>query len=105
MNATHTPGPWEADTADFPIIIRNLHEGEPDVVVARIDEHDAVASDRAEANARLIAAAPEMRELLAHVFSLWAAPNGDGHAVVDHDALTKLQDAANTLLARIDGEG
>jgi len=58
MNTKHTPGPWSInryDTYDKDIVIR-----EPGV---RVD-FDDVDQDEQEANARLIAAAPELLEAL-----------------------------------------
>jgi hypothetical protein len=69
----HTPGPWAVD-APFPVVTANK-DGRP-VVIAdaqyRNNEHPGamVMKDEGMANARLIAAAPELFEACA---SVWAA--------------------------------
>lgn len=62
----HTPGPW---SSDWQFIVANDPNGvHPDIYIAEISESDdegRVASDeQQQANARLIAAAPELLKAL-----------------------------------------
>lgn len=70
MTTKHTPGPWEpisdnGDLFNIAVISRGA-----DCVVVRVDRrNDANVAycDRAEADARLIAAAPDMLQLLKQI--------------------------------------
>lgn len=67
---THTPGPWRLDnniaygwkTNPFSITVRK--RGVHSTTVANIPAKQTISRDEAEANARLIAAAPELLEAL-----------------------------------------
>jgi uncharacterized protein YbjT (DUF2867 family) len=71
----HTPGPWKIgetfSDGDIQILIPNEMG-----TVCMVHNHAAIASDpdfmeeQAQANARLIAAAPELLELVKHVAGL-----------------------------------
>lgn len=66
MSAQHTPGPWTSHVVRVQRAIVGRH-GEP-VAYTRADlERDDVD----EANARLIAAAPELLEALLHCVRFW----------------------------------
>jgi hypothetical protein len=65
----HTPGPWEADHNDWPIIINGPEDEAERNVIAIIDACDSRSAEytencypieRAIANARLIVAAPAL---------------------------------------------
>jgi hypothetical protein len=66
----HTPGPWRRSNGWSPTFSvvdhENIYGPAPVGVVAKVvrASQDGVYSDEKEANARLIAAAPEMYELL-----------------------------------------
>lgn len=66
--ATHTPGPWEVlRIEDVLAIMPDPITGRPDTFlgIATIQEHDGERSSRrVEANARLIASAPQLLEAL-----------------------------------------
>lgn len=87
MSAAHTPGPWFEDEAGI------CADGYGAVAVARLpEEYFGYGEDAPEsvlavhsANARLIAAAPELLEALVAVLSDWDAHGGA--------ALTKAQAA------------
>jgi hypothetical protein len=56
----HTPGPWEVDRYYWTLQRRLFGDDEPEVqIIGRISETE---DDEREANARLIAAAPELLE-------------------------------------------
>lgn len=90
----YTPGPWQEIPREK-IGIKNpskrfivagdyADEGEPDLIV------EVVAGDEVEANARLIAAAPELLEAAENVFKVYADPETD---VMDLDrAINRLAD-------------
>ena len=67
MSAKHTPGPWIADGS----MVVETANGD---CIARIDEF--APDDVVEANARLIAAAPELLDAI-HAALEWAAPMKD----------------------------
>ncbi len=64
MKSKHTPGPWEVDRYYWTLQRRLFGDDEPEVqIIGRISETE---DDEREANARLIAAAPELlAELIA----------------------------------------
>lgn len=95
-----TPGPWR---------IGESHGG-GSVDIKEANNHKLIATAitvgdhaQAQANARLIAAAPEMAAALA-MANLPFTQHSAGYALVDLDDITKLRNTARALLARIDGE-
>lgn len=101
MKTQHTPGPWEIAEDRF---IRNI-EGQ---TIAEVQEwHQFVTQckdgtldiDKEEmpwkANARLIAAAPELLEILKE--SVWYIDFGDSGAIEWHEQMEK-------LIAKIEGD-
>lgn len=101
MAAKHTPGPWDyAPTAgnhDFSIYAAET--GRRDIALVR---------DFNEANARLIASAPEMREALLFIIDANARLI-DAQAVAENnqdmlaEELDGMARVAGSLLAKIDG--
>jgi len=77
-NGVHTPGPWVIDPCWD--ILGNTYDGNG--MVCQITT-DAVPRDEAEANARLIAAAPDLLEALREATS---ALKGNGYGVEDLEA-------------------
>lgn len=67
---THTPGPWECDTVDQPIVINGPADAEGHDVICTIMDSEcknqtyAYPPEVAAANARLIAQAPALLDLL-----------------------------------------
>ena len=64
---THTPGPWTADVTDWPLVVNDARED----VIATIPESESRYSRQAEANARLIAAAPELLDALTGLLAVY----------------------------------
>ena len=70
MNAKHTPGPWNIGSSDLPVSRMSIHcKGHKDSchsTVALMVSRGAIgiSPDEEFANARLIAAAPELLEAL-----------------------------------------
>lgn len=89
----HTPGPWVAESFD-----RFVREEATGGTIARVCENDGHTDEKArrampfKANARLIAAAPEMYEALK-----WALARLEGH-----DEQTENTDI-RAVLAKVEG--
>ena len=98
MTKQHTPGPWihnpraEPQNADRHICV-NIPSGFARVI-ALVKQ---TAVDDAVANARLIAAAPEMYDFLAHLDELWTLQAGHKASLDDDRARLR------ALLAKIEG--
>jgi hypothetical protein len=79
MSAKHTPGPWKAGTArrssNFGDMAAFVHGPGP-AKIAKVwsgDPSDETNGNKAEANARLIAAAPDLLEALKDIVEQWDA--------------------------------
>ena len=93
----HTPGPWLV--AQHPNSKRSIFD-KRGAFVAKVDVGFAVPDPMLEANARLIAAAPELLEqLIAAVTRLKAKDNGTNH--MD----PKLIQSIESVIARATGKG
>ena len=90
MNAQHTPGPWHVFTEDGSV---GTIEAENGVVVAQAQQTRSLRQDLKQverrANARLIAAAPELLEALEYF-----KRHIGGDASCDLQTLLHLADAA-----------
>lgn len=101
MNTTHTPGPWTVEIEDHAApsnsFAANVYSGEPwngtYSSVARVPQPDPVWSDErraeVEADARLIAAAPDLLAQLREVdvaLQFWLETYGD----VPNDGMVRL---------------
>lgn len=77
MSAGHTPGPWRLEQTACLSVVADGHLGALAELRSRLDYggmHPAVAATR-EANARLIAAAPELLEALRHLEMVSGQPS------------------------------
>ena len=106
MNTNHTPAPWKAVKADRGYIITS-EEHAYDIAVVR----DIATKFDNEANARLIAAAPELLEGLKRATSYLADLNGcdwikgDDPASIDMRQRSKaLQSICFAVIAKATGE-
>ena len=99
MNVTHTPGPWNRTNLTVHTVSTNTLGalGIARVFEAGIETEAADSVFQATANARLIAAAPEMFALL-RGFAETAIPHEDGCICVRCEPVT----TTRALLARID---
>lgn len=94
---THTPGPWRLDnniaygwkTNPFSITVRK--RGVHSTTVANIPAKQTISRDEAEANARLIAAAPELLEALQAIVK----------SLVDQDDEGMIEHAQQMIDARV----
>jgi hypothetical protein len=93
---TWTPGPWHVETKTDSLF---THDSAPFHRVVAGDENLGVYPHK-EADARLIAAAPEMAELLEENYGPLLA--GDWYA--DYDAASERLGRIRALLSRIRGE-
>jgi hypothetical protein len=110
IRTSHTPGPWTASLADaggfshinaptwgalakVPVML----EQEPPKPLARL-----VKSEEGEANARVIAAAPELLEALQHFFT-WHAENFEDFDDETNKQLLCLANEAETAIAKAEG--
>lgn len=104
MNTKHTPGPWRATRANAQTM---PFQYDPPAVFAGDLKPVAVVhyggsyagSEEAEANARLIAAAPELAEAVRGILSLIENPDECGFAYSDD----KEVEFARAVLAKIGG--
>lgn len=93
--AKHTPGPWHIDEDPRPGMEWNRHiNSAPAMTVCFMAHSDGNAPERDAANARLIAAAPELLEALRAIIS-------DG---MHCDVVPHLQDKARAAIAKATGE-
>ena len=97
----HTPGPWEADFETYPIMVRSQSETWPLVDELGNEEGRAgvfiANTGDNKANARLIAAAPELLEALKQIVNVWDT-NPD---VITYAELTR---SARAAIAKATGE-
>lgn len=93
MSGKHTPGPWTTDKADHDAPYQDIkikagkHHTVCTVWIDDAPVHDF--NSLQEANARLIAAAPDLLEALRKVVALWdhhASAHGDGIIYPLHEA-------------------
>ena len=97
--ASHTPGPWRIDCIEDRVFYIEAEQGKawnnPTIchLFADVTPEDSVtigpwleAFDNAEANARLIVAAPD---LLFALENLLAVKNGEGGTVFDSDEIAR----------------
>lgn len=95
MASQHTPGPWTVGRSGITVITENWSVSVPLRLPEPGEEHDMC--EGAKADARLIAAAPEMYGMLAHLIQV------DGDPMAESLDITQIADAARALLARIEG--
>jgi len=97
MSGAWTKGPWRIERDDRPGMHWNNHIYGADGMCVCFMTHDGTEENiRSEANARLIAAAPEMVAIIRRLVSSVRSP----------DALNELcAEEAESLLARLDGGG
>lgn len=92
----HTPGPWSVESV-AEVICGNLPS--PHMVIG--DDCEIVADVHREANARLIAAAPDLLEALEYAVSMYGKPGGPWSIPADPGGWL---DRARTAIAKARGE-
>jgi hypothetical protein len=96
-----TPGPWRlvAPPGESSRVMG------ADGYTTVVDLLGAMGGEDSAADARLIAAAPELAGVLGEFSALHSVRYSAGYRLVDEDELARLQGMAAALLARIAGEG
>lgn len=76
MMSKHTEGPWSYDR--IWALVLGPHDQEICAVHAAVDDHDSrhIQHERAEANAALIAAAPDMKKALQSILRALSTEGG-----------------------------
>ena len=99
MNAAHTPGPWKVETAQRGFVIAATHI-DYDMAVVR-----DVGNENNEANAHLIAAAPDLLEAAKLVVAWYEAE--DDHSKADFRQRMQMcrdsEDALRSAIAKATG--
>lgn len=100
MTITHTPGPWAYDAESQEVFSDDARHGAGWIAFIKGNDGEGRPLTEPErlANARLIAAAPDLLDALRGVMNWWAetsTPNG-----VDDEMPPKLFDAAWLAIAR-----
>ena len=103
MGAKHTPGPWSIDRTSErhgqrPYGISAGKRGPTPKKIVNWGGMSAPASQESEANARLIASAPDLLEALETLTSVLAAPS------LDRDAVEPAYRKAVAAIAKATGE-
>lgn len=107
MNAKYTPGPWAIDPDDRPGMGWNNHIvrlADPNIAICFMSHSGRKDNSQCEANARLIAKAPELLECLRELFEHCAMTHkvwGDGCNQKQADAAIE---KGRALLAEIEGK-
>lgn len=112
MEIKHTPGPWVVGASDFleqwvcidaPIGDRDLDykSWEGIAMAYGCEESPSKGLEKAKANAQLIAAAPELLEVLESICAMQARNYGD--ATQTHLDLPYLTDKARAAIAKAKG--
>lgn len=76
MSAQHTPGPWRINPC-FQTMISNCEDGDDSADICEVSEWTPEFWDERDANARLIAAAPELLEALEKAIHARVIRDGD----------------------------
>ncbi len=101
--SAHTPGPWaagEQSGGDW-LIQSNIESHLPPWAVQNDTIGAVRANDNAEANARLIVAAPELLAALKAVVE-WL-PDPRPHRLTDSDGLNSVEQQARAAIAKAEG--
>lgn len=99
IDTKHTPGPWSSDheyeeTWDTQT---NIYVGVKNILIAQVCETDGnISNEEFEANARLIAAAPDLLEALKRIEFMCAAPPDFSDAT--------MQEIARAAIAKATGQ-
>lgn len=90
----HTPGPWEADIEDVGTLLHRAVIGPRGELVADCDAY-RLSGEETAANARLIAAAPDLLDALHELLRATDFDNDEPWIVKAHAAISKATGAAS----------
>lgn len=98
----HTPGPWVLEDNDLQrkVFVASRHLGYPTYIVSFGQRSNWDAVD--EANARLIAAAPELLEALNALLDY--SPDLDTPSEIEAEKWVALKEHARSIVAKVKGE-
>jgi hypothetical protein len=96
-NTQHTPGPWSLEDRGTKFIVSKPGDGYITREVCRMDS-STMAAFAQEANARLIAAAPDLLEALQAIASI------DVHSALTEAEADAIHAAASAAIAKATGE-
>lgn len=113
MTHAHTPGPWELDSAAWPLIVNGPmnDDDENGTVVCTVECLESANNgyhyneDEAAANARLISITPDMAEYILLIARMKTNEEMDGDMSGDDavDSLSLLIDEARSLRKKMEG--
>lgn len=87
----HTPGNWQYEVNKKHNCSFDIHNGEQMICFEVSDHGDTYSYDEAEANAKLIAAAPKMLKALDEIESI--QPDDDGDRIVTPEMMKLVRSA------------
>lgn len=93
MNSKHTPGPWAVDDDNRPGMEWNRHIVSGDNAICFMAHSDGKDPEQDEANARLIAAAPELLEELRDAVETIKAMSGKDLSCDPHEDVSAFEAA------------
>ena len=92
----HTPGPWK-------VFDRTL-VGTDDIAVANVKGSDSISDAQDEANARLIAAAPELLAALKHTIAIFSTPSNGVWRVPSEPVLSETMAKIQAAIANAESQ-
>lgn len=96
MKTTHTPGPWATIDGDGEYIIKTIAPaGRNGYTIADVFSHFEATNPEAEANARLIASAPELLEALQECVKALELEHEIALSLTQSRAVSKAKQAIN----------
>ena len=99
MSAQHTPGPWSVDEP-HQVLAESVGEY---VAITQAEEWNALPRDQVEANARLIAAAPELLFELKKCASLLKTAFGETNDLTGKAVIAQRLESVTALIAKATG--
>jgi len=77
---THTRGPWKFEVRDYQAMVTAIRDGQAMVVAGELyDEELDLELEEIEANARVIASAPDLLACLENLVNRGLIPNDNDH--------------------------
>lgn len=99
---THTPGPWSCDYGNFSVYCETGAEV-CEVTPGNHDDHTAISVEEMQANARLIAAAPELLATLKEAYDALDYAQAQVASDTDRWHLTRCRRKLKPVIDRAEG--